>query len=144
MVCPWCGAKLDYSCQKIEGHHLITRCHDNDCDFHDGLPFTCVDEEIYAYPPTFVVGTIDKFAQITWESSAGKLLGGGDGNVLPPNLIIQDELHLISDSLGSITGLYETAVDKICEARGAVPKIIGSTATIKRAESQIKKLMPII
>jgi hypothetical protein len=139
-VCPWCSSPLSYSDQSIENDCLVTRCPSNGCDFSDGIPFTCIDEEIYSYPPTFVVGTIDKFAQITWEAASGSLLGGGANEVLPPGLIIQDELHLISDSLGSITGLYETAIDKICESRGAAPKVIGSTATIKRAEDQIRKL----
>ena len=58
----------------------------------------------------------------------------------PPDLIVQDELHLIDGPLGSMFGLYETAVDALCSSGDQVPRYIASTATIKHAESQIQSL----
>lgn len=65
----------------------------------------------------------------------------------PPDLIIQDELHLISGALGTTVGLFEAAVDQLCtwsftdnqgRRHESGPKIIASTATTKRAADQVR------
>jgi hypothetical protein len=151
-------------------------CTNRDCEFSGEmpLPIVAVDEPIYRRLPAFLIATVDKFASLPWEGQTGKLFGkveransdslyGGfygpcDANalgqplpepLLPPDLIIQDELHLISGPLGTMVGLYETAIDALCsreviQADGqrkiVRPKVVASTATVRRAESQIKAL----
>jgi ATP-dependent helicase YprA (DUF1998 family) len=117
-------------------------CRNTDCAFGkqpEPLPIWTVDEDIYRVLPSLLIGTIDKFAQIVRKEETGRLFGKGTIHQ-PPDLIIQDELHLISGPLGTLAGLYETAIDVFCSYNDRPVKIIGSTATIKMADRQVKDL----
>jgi len=150
-------------------------CVNRKCPFTSSrpLPIVAVDEPLYRRLPAFVIATVDKFASLPWTGQVGKFFGhagrfdargfyndsdgtasgspipsssGGRAGLLPPDLIIQDELHLISGPLGSIAGLYETALDALASRGGdggdptVRPKIIASTATVRRADAQIRAL----
>lgn len=137
--CPWCSTEIGVGGYEIVGDVMnISCCNNHQCEFHKHLPIYVVDEDIYRVAPTFILSTVDKFARITWEENAGYLLGAN--GCKPPELIIQDELHLISGPLGSITGIYEIAIEEICKHYGKIPKIIASTATVKNADDQIRIL----
>ncbi len=62
----------------------------------------------------------------------------------PPDLIIQDELHLIADALGSMVGLYETVIDSLCtriqDGQSVRPVLVASTATVRRARDQVEQV----
>lgn len=139
--CPWCGSGLDhndYSTRNPAGR-LTVRCPADQCDFHggEGLPVHLVDDDVYEHRPSLVIGTVDKFAMLAWKGEARTLFGGKMD--APPDLIVQDELHLISGPLGTLVGLYETAIDHLATDRtGARPKLVASTATIRRAADQVK------
>ncbi|WP_329420971.1 DISARM system helicase DrmA [Streptomyces sp. NBC_01693] len=194
--CPWCGTKMDAG-RDITVDTTLRRtfitCPDVfACPFGDGafgvpadergLPVLVVDEEIYRLPPSLVIATVDKFAQLPWKGETQTLFGqvskrctrhgyvtadAADSEwerhshpahphhpasttievskVRPPDLVVQDELHLISGPLGSLTGLYEAAIDRLASwdvepGRTVRPKVIASTATVRRAERQINDL----
>ena len=137
--CPWCGAEIGIGGYFVQdGMMNISCCNNPGCEFSGHLPIYVIDEDIYKIAPTFVLSTVDKFARITWEEKSGSLLG--ENGCKPPELIIQDELHLISGPLGSLAGIYEMAVEHICRHYGRSPKIIASTATVKNADEQIKTI----
>ena len=152
LECPWCKTDftykgcLGYKTERISAagrqKTVYFRCPDPECDWHspkNHLPVIVIDEDIYRTPPTLVLGTVDKFAQIAWDDRTGSLFGLNATHP-PPELIIQDELHLISGPLGTIVGLYESAIERFCSAKGVIPKIIASTATIKNASQQCEGL----
>lgn len=171
--CPWCGTKFGRNSFRmmpniLDPVSLGVHCVDERCAFSGAirsLPIIAVDEPIYRRLPAFMIATVDKFAALPWTGQTGALFGQVDradkhgfygpcepgqgtpipGGILPgPDLIIQDELHLISGPLGTIAGVYETAIDYLCsrgEGTARIrPKIITSTATVRRAPAQIRAL----
>jgi Helicase conserved C-terminal domain len=131
---------------------------------NQALPILTVDDQIYRRLPCFIIATVDKFASLPWVGETGALFGQverhdaegfysvchpGRGQPLgqplpPPDLIIQGELHLISGPLGTMVGLYETAIDALSSLttgpKPIRPKIVASTATVRRATKQIRAL----
>jgi hypothetical protein len=58
-----------------------------------------------------------------------------------PALIVQDELHLLAENLGTLNAHYETLFAHLCRAgAGLPPKIIAATATISDYENQVRQL----
>lgn len=150
LKCPWCGTKLvkdirenkiigDWGYEMRDGRSFYMHCTQEYCEFENNLPIQVVDEELYKNPPSLLFGTVDKFAMLPWKSDTGSFFATNSKN-RTPELIIQDELHLISGPLGTIVGLYESAIDILCSAKGVKPKIIASTATIRRAKEQCSQL----
>ena len=139
-TCPCCGSRLDWHLSLARS---VVKCTTDASrcvlSATGALPVWTIDEEIYRYMPSLLIGTVDKFAQIVRNPETGALFGCETAHA-PPDLIIQDELHLISGPLGSVVGLYEVAIDELCRRDEHRPKVIGSTATIRRAEDQIRSL----
>lgn len=139
--CPWCKTHLtnqDNSGYESRRSKLIIRCPDEKCYFHEYLPIYLWQEAIFEEKPTLLLATVDNFAKLAWLPSALNLFN--DLTKSPPDLIIQDELHLISGPIGSMVGLYETILLKILEREGIKPKIIGATATLSIEGGQSKSL----
>ena len=169
--CPWCGREFepesfDLQPNADQPNDLRIVCTNWQCDFTADrpLPVIGVDEPLYRRLPAFLIATVDKFASLPWVGQSGALLGGadradangfygaaepGEGKRLatplpPPDLVIQDELHLIAGPLGTMAGLYETAIEALAvrevDGRVVKPKIVASTATVRRAQEQIQAL----
>ena len=167
--CPWCGTRFAAESFTLlpdadRPRDMRVVCSDFECEFSGErpLPIVGVDEPLYRRLPAFLIATVDKFAALPWEGPSGALLGGADrydtegfhgpasparGQKLdaplpPPDLVIQDELHLVTGPLGTMMGLHETAVEGLCclSGTGAAPKpkIVASTATARRATEQVQ------
>jgi len=151
-ACPWCGTKLvsrtangwthGYDCQTGTQGYFYFKCVNNKCAFHASrLPIQVVDEMLYKQPPTLLFATVDKFAILaSQKEGATHMFFNSFNDSLPPDLIIQDELHLISGPLGSIVGIFESVVDYLCSKGNRKPKIISSTATTRNTSHQISEL----
>jgi hypothetical protein len=146
--CPSCGTNtvsVDFDEQNIR---LIHRCSNKSCEFPNGeIPIYIVDNEIYRYLPSVIVGTIDKLAALGNQQKISLVLGKVDGKcpihgyyngkkciqkgcngkklskdiptgITGPTLFIQDELHLIKEGLGTFDSHYETFIQTLLENFG--------------------------
>lgn len=160
------GVEIRPSVKKAE--RVVVRCMAaGRCPFAnphpDGLPLVFIDEQIYRELPCFVIATVDKYAMMPWRGETGLLFGRAvathDGRffgpmdrvprdatklydgLLPPEVVVQDELHLITGPLGTMVGLYEIPMQLLAERPGVpLPKLIASTATANHAAEQIRAL----
>jgi hypothetical protein len=149
-ACPWCDTPLMPERRSLRDSAYGFRatstsftiyCVNESCEFHGRLPMQVVDDGIYLHPPTIVVATVDKFARLAWIPAGGSIFGLDGSPFDSPSLVIQDELHLISGPLGTIVGIYESAIRSLLKWRGTSPKIVASTATIRSADEQVRGLM---
>lgn len=137
---------------RISGSTLQIFCTNRKCTFsHQALPLKITDQDVLNNPPTFLLGTVDKFANLATKQQMVSLLGVNPGNGkaqrIPPSLIIQDELHLISGPLGTITAVYEAAIDTVIRRgyeelgfQGMSAKYVAASATVRDAEKQVQRL----
>lgn len=173
-TCPICGEKhisMRFNREKWKLEHY---CTNPDCSV-DALPLLIVDNEIYRYLPSIVVSTIDKIAMLgttnefkmlfgqvkKWcpvhgFSCQSKCLVAKDGCQQPlkevgllkdpvPTLFIQDEMHLVKESLGTFDSHYESfmnyyAKNLVPETQRKQIRFIGATATISMYEEHIRHL----
>lgn len=149
---------------------LRVTCTYGGCPFsvEPGLPIQVIDEEVYREPPEILLATVDKLARLPWVGQAASLFGRAShlcaqhGHFSTPDehrwqfkegcalsaadtscgidLVIQDELHLISGPLGSLVGLYEIAAEFLASRHDHPPKVVASTATIRSAVDQVRAL----
>ncbi|MED5812896.1 helicase-related protein [Mycolicibacterium sp. 050232] len=146
--CPWCQTSMvplkhtddraKYGFRR-EGHDLVIHCTNTNCEFHDELPLSVVDDVLYERPPTILLATVDKFARLQFKPEAGKLLGLNTP-FRQPSIIIQDELHLLSGPLGTTVGVFDAVIQLLLSKSGSSPKIIASTATIRASAEQVRGL----
>lgn len=178
LSCPFCGSN------RIEMRFDPTRwtldhvCRAQRCaGGGKSLPFRIVDDEIYRFLPTIVLGTLDKAASISMQAAMRGFYGppsglcptqghgftyaprscspggclfpgctatsgplGQDHSLYAPTIRMQDELHLLRDSLGAVDSHYEALLDALQSHYGSAPKIIASSATLAGHDEQVAAL----
>ncbi len=168
-ICPECGNKiqLKYNDDSKTLQHFCSNC-------NKALPIYIVDDEIYRFLPTILISIVDKLTQISFSSSFKNILGAPgyrcrkhgfsqnkkctcDINCemedinskskisLAPTLFIQDELHLLKESLGAFSAHYESFckyyINELLPTKHSKKiKYIGATATISGADKLIRNL----
>lgn len=177
--CPFCrGEDIEMRFDR-RFWRLGHQCLNDACSWPERyLPFYVVDEEVYRFLPTVVLGTLDKAASIGLQAAMRGLVGPprgicslemhgytyaerssrprgclvpdctGQRHPLPmprekyaPSLRLQDELHLLRDSLGAVDSHYESLLDHLQSTLGAPPaKVVASSATLNGHDRQVEVL----
>jgi hypothetical protein len=147
IYCPACRKKSVEVAFDARRVRLLHRCKDKNCVFSGVIPVYVVDNEVYRYLPSIVVGTIDKLAGMGNQRKMSLIFGNVDGKcqkhgyykdkccqkdcdndalsgtgvpmgLSGPTLFVQDELHLLKEGLGTFDGYYETFVQELKRQRG--------------------------
>ena len=172
-VCPFCGSHTVHVVYDEKANSLRHVCINEGCSSGGNLPLFMVDDDIYRFIPSVIISTVDKMTAIGLNMRFHNLLCGAsykcpkhgytartrclaDGCNCPPSdfkrvrmkdpaptLLIQDELHLIKESLGAYDSHYETLIEYFVRYlsgcnRGI--KVIGATATISAYAEQARHL----
>ena len=178
LKCPFCLAEqieMRFDKQRWALDHVCTA---RECPWQQKpIPFRIVDEEIYRWLPTIVIGTLDKAASVSMQAAMRGFYGAPQGvcpvaghgftyvarsktptgclfpgcNAPPlslkqepsrfgPTIRMQDELHLLRDSLGSVDSHYEALLDGLQKHWGSTPKLIASSATLAGHDEQVMAL----
>lgn len=172
-VCPFCGKQTVHIRADKHLGRLVHFCDNPECQSGGDLPLYIVDSEIYRYLPSAIISTVDKLAIVGCNANFRNILNGGnykcpihgytskkkciektcqlevqdfeaiDMYDPAPTLFIQDELHLIRESLGTYASHYESFlkyyIKNISRSKRDV-KIIGATATISSYREQVYHL----
>ena len=172
-ICPFCRKRTIHISYNTERKSLAHYCSNTDCSSRGFIPIYMVDDDIYRTIPSVIISTVDKMTAIGLNMRFHNLLSGATYRCPKhgftartkclvntctcdpddfeqiymkdpaPTLLIQDELHLIKESLGTYDSHYETFVEYFVKNlsgcnRGI--KVIGATATISAYEIQAKHL----
>lgn len=181
--CPFCRCpdlRMEFDQHRWALDHI---CDSADCSWRGRpLPFRIVDDEIYRFLPTVVLGTLDKAASVSMQAAMRGFYGppsgrcakevhgftyaprsntdrnrnpngclyprctaqvmplDQEGSLFGPTIRMQDELHLLRDSLGSIDAHYEALLDALQRYWGSDPKLIASSATLAGHDEQVRAL----
>lgn len=172
-VCPFCGQGTVHVIYDAQANSLRHICGNTECVSHGVIPLYMVDNDIYRYLPSVIISTVDKMTALGFNSNFHNFLYGAEFECPrhgftsktkclvygcqcdpddykkvsmkdpAPTLMIQDELHLIRESLGAYDSHYETLIEYFIKHlsgcnRGI--KVIGATATISAYAEQAKHL----
>ncbi len=179
-ICPFCRERGVRTRFDRVSWRLLHECPNQNCPrAGQPIPLLVVDDEIWRFLPTIVIGTLDKAANIARQTGMRGILGppwgqcsksghgytyarrkqfpngclvpdcqGGEAQPLKmtpslfaPSFRLQDELHLLRDSLGAVDAHYECALDALQEElSGYKPKILASSATLSGYQKQVEVL----